>query len=248
MRKRTVPSKAQKVLPPIEQTLFVVLASTESLLEPFRRLLERHPEVRCERNWISGKLTPATENLFRERYAVFQGQDFETVTCGHLLDCYRVTADEQVKAVGMCLDYETLLKKESLDWLEFESRRGGFCVLDIRDNPCEAFADERSSLECYGDCQSLVDHCRQQLAVERKIDRQCTDRLRIDFQPDVQNLSQVERACFRFLGLKTNWPGRTPVAVYTCELCDALLQSRKRRRWGHLHQVFPRDLLECIPK
>jgi hypothetical protein len=188
---------------------FVVAGDHHSGYGLLQASLTAHPQVICH-----GELLHTSDQVRRTEHERYFGDSGKTP------DWYvptQLSAEQYLSnkifdnvlhaelAVGVKVNYGALLRYDMWEYLEQQSRRGDFCVIQVVRNPVACYVAQQqaklSVASIYIETPELTEFVRGHDAAKNKLNHLCRDRAIVPYHELLLDFRGVLERLFKFLGL-----------------------------------------------
>jgi hypothetical protein len=158
------------------------------------------------------------------------------------------------RAVGVKVDYRSMLHYDLWEYLDHKSRAGDFCILHVVRNPVACYVSMRQRAvqngqiaqsmtfrPVYIEPESLITFVREHEAARCKIDRLCTDRAVIPYHELILDFRRVLERVFDFLELKFS-----PACLPNQKRVHRKEIKTRVANWTQLKHTVPADVKEFM--
>ena len=196
---------------------FVIVGNCSSGHSLLQSSLNAHPSMVCHKNLLSddeSKRQAEHEHYFGESCKVPDWYQPHVLSMEQYLN--NKIFDNNLygeKAIGVCIDYQTLYDGDLWDYLDQKSRLGDFCIIHVVRNPIACYIaqnaknNQLSSLRAGRfvsytlNDEKLVSFVRKHIAAEMKVNQLFSDKAVIDYHELLLDFRGTLENLFKFLGL-----------------------------------------------
>ena len=237
---------------------FIVAGNHHSGYGLLQAALAAHPAIICH-----GDVLHANDSVRREAHELYFGP------AGKVADHFvptNISLEQYLsnkifdntlyseRAVGVKVDYHSMLQYDLWEYLDHKSRAGDFCILHVMRNPVACYVAMRqraghagnmsqilNSRPVYIEPEPLVTFVREHIGAMQKIERLCPDRAVIPYHELILDFRGVLEKVFDFLELEFS-PACLPnqKRVYRKEI------KARVANWTHVQNSVPPDVQEFM--
>jgi len=196
---------------------FVLVGNCGSGHHFLRSSLNAHPAMVCHADLLSSD--ESTRKQEHEHYFGASGK-FPDWYQPHILSMEQYLNNKifdnnlhNEKAIGVCIDYQTLYDGDLWEYLDQKCRQGDFCLIHVVRNPVACFVAQNAksnaansikfgdSVNCTVNKEKLIKFVRNHIAAEMKVNQVFTDKVVLDYHELLLDFKGTIENVFSFLGI-----------------------------------------------